>query len=174
MALAGALVALLAAARFSVVGLWTDLLLSAGFLIGSLSTVAFAVIPVLNGGSLEPADAWAALLGSIAAQGLIAIAPFLGGRVRVRERALRDTVIAAGVVLVFAWLVFRAHGSGLPALTAVPGVRAAPPGLVSGAPETTWPGGSPSASRSSSSRRSISCSHRCAGRPTSPRGTSCA
>src|SRR5215472_4731625 len=131
MALAGVLVALLAAARFSVVGLWTDLLLSAGFLIGSLSSVAFAVVPVLNGGSLNPADAWAALLGSITAQGLIAIAPFLGGRVRVRERALRDTVIAAGVVLVFAWLVFRAHGSGLPALTAVPGVRAAPPGLVS-------------------------------------------
>jgi signal transduction histidine kinase len=131
MALAGVLVALLAAARFSVVGLWTDLLLAAGFLIGSLSTVAFAVVPVLNGGSLDPADAWAALLGSITAQGLIAIAPFLGGRVRVRERALRDTVIAAGVVLVFAWLVFRAHGGGLPALTAVPGVRAAPPGLVS-------------------------------------------
>jgi len=131
MALAGVLVALLAAARFSVMGLRTDLLLAAGLLIGSLSTAAFAIVPVLNGGSLDSADAWAALVGSITAQGLVAIAPFLTGRVRVRERVLRDTMIAAGVVLVFAWLVFRAHGGGLPALTSVPGVSSASPGLVS-------------------------------------------
>src|SRR5436190_1445489 len=72
MALAGILVALLAGARFSVTGLRTDLLLAAGFLIWSLSTVAFAIIPALNGGSLDRADAWAALAGGIAGQGLIA------------------------------------------------------------------------------------------------------
>jgi signal transduction histidine kinase len=40
-------------------------------------------------------------------------------------------MIAAAVVLVFAWLVFRAHGSELPPLTSVPGVSSASPGLVS-------------------------------------------
>jgi signal transduction histidine kinase len=131
MAVAGVLVALLAAGRFSVVGLRTDLLLAAGFLIGSLSTAAFAIVPVLGGGSLDPADAWAALLGSIAAQGLVAVAPFVGGRSRIRERAIRDAVIAAAIALVAAWLVLRAHGSALPALTSLPGGADAPPGLAS-------------------------------------------
>lgn len=130
MALAGVLVALLAGARFSVTGLRTDLLLAAGFLIWSLSTVAFAIIPALNSGSLAPADAWAALAGGIAGQGLIAVAPFVGGRSGVRDRALRDTVLAAAVALAAAWLLLRAHGGALPALTAQPGV-AAPPGLDS-------------------------------------------
>jgi signal transduction histidine kinase len=130
MALAGALVALLAAARFSVVGLRTDLLLATGFLVGSLSMIAFAIVPVLDGGSLDRADGWAALLGSITAQGLIALAPFVGGRSRVRDRALRDAVIAAAIGLVAAWLLLRSHGSALPALTSLPGVGA-PSGLVS-------------------------------------------
>src|SRR2546430_5286652 len=95
MALAGILVALLGGARLSVTGLRTDLLLAAGFLIWSLSTVAFAIIPALDGGSLDRADAWAALAGGIAGQGLIATAPFVGGRSRVRDRALRHTVLAA-------------------------------------------------------------------------------
>src|SRR5581483_5228237 len=47
MVVAGVLVALLAAVRFSVVGLRTDLLLSSGFLVGSLSTGAFAIVPML-------------------------------------------------------------------------------------------------------------------------------
>jgi len=129
-ALAGVLVALLAGVRFSVDGLRTDLLLAAGFLIGSLSTVAFAIVPMLGGGALDRADGWAVLAGSIAGQGLVAVAPFVGGRSRVRDRALRDTVIAAAITLVAAWLLLRAHGGGLPALTSLPGV-AAPPGLVS-------------------------------------------
>ena len=62
MALAGVLVALLAGARFSVMGLRTDLLLAAGFLIWSLSAVAFAIVPALDRGSLARADGWAALV----------------------------------------------------------------------------------------------------------------
>jgi signal transduction histidine kinase len=131
MALAGVLVALLAGARFSVVGLRTDLLLGAGFLIWSLSTVGFAIFPILDGGTLDRADGWAALAGGIAGQGLIALAPFVGGRSRLRDRALRDTVLAAGTALVALWLLLRAHGGGLPALTSLPGVAAAPPGLAS-------------------------------------------
>ena len=130
-ALAGVLVALLAAVRFSVVGLRTDLLLGAGFLIGSLSTVAFAILPVLDGGALDRADGWAALAGGIAAQGLIAVAPFLRGRSRFRDRALRDAVIVAAIALVAAWLLLRAHAGGLPPLTSLPGVANAPPGLAS-------------------------------------------
>jgi signal transduction histidine kinase len=130
MALAGILVALLAGARFSVTGLRTDLLLAAGFLIWSLSTLAFAIIPALAGGSLDRADAWAALAGGIAGQGLIALAPFIGGRSRFRDRALRDAVLAAAVALAAAWLLLRAHSGALPALNAVPG-SAAPPGLDS-------------------------------------------
>src|SRR5262249_54694776 len=56
MALAGLLIAVLAANRFQVDGLRTDVLLAAGFLVGSLSTAAFAIIPVLGDGSLEPAE----------------------------------------------------------------------------------------------------------------------
>jgi signal transduction histidine kinase len=131
MALAGILVALLAGVRFSVTGLRTDLLLAAGFLIWSLSTVAFAIIPALDSGSLSRADVWAALVGSIAGQGLIAAAPFVNGRSRFRERAVRDAVLVAAVALAALWLLLRAHGGALPALNAAPGVGAAPSGLAS-------------------------------------------
>ena len=131
MALAGILVALLAGARFSVTGLRTDLLLAAGFLIWSLSTVAFAIVPVLEGGSLSRADGWAALAGGIAGQGLIAGAPFVRGRSRLRDRALRDAVLAASVALAALWVLLRAHGGALPVLTPPPGVADVPPGLAS-------------------------------------------
>ncbi|MGH2977981.1 MAG: histidine kinase [Gaiellaceae bacterium] len=130
MALAGVLVALLAGVRFAVDGQRTDLLLAAGFLIWSLSTVAFAIVPVLDGGSLSRADGWAALAGGIAGQGLIAGAPFAGGRSRFRDRAIRDTVLAAAVALAALWVLLRAHGGALPALTPL-GVADAPPGLAS-------------------------------------------
>jgi signal transduction histidine kinase len=130
MALAGLLVALLAGVRFAVDGQRTDLLLAAGFLIWSLSTVAFAIVPVLDGGSLSRADGWATLAGGIAGQGLIAGAPFAGGRSRFRDRALRDTVLAAAVALAALWVLLRAHGGALPALTPA-GVADAPPGLAS-------------------------------------------
>jgi signal transduction histidine kinase len=131
MALAGVLVAVLAGVRFSVTGLRTDLLLAAGFLIWSLSTVAFAIVPALNHGTLSRADGWAALAGGIAGQGLIAIAPFVEGRSRRRERAIGDTVLAAAIALAAAWILLRAHSSALPALTAPPGVADAPSGLAS-------------------------------------------
>ncbi|HEY5693378.1 MAG TPA: histidine kinase [Gaiellaceae bacterium] len=130
MALAGVLVALLAGARFSVVGLRTDLLLAAGLLIWSLSTAAFGIVPALGSGTLGRADAWAALVGGIAGQGLVALAPFVGGRSRRRDRALGDAVLAAAVALAAVWLLLRAHGAALPALTPLPGA-AAPPGLAS-------------------------------------------
>jgi signal transduction histidine kinase len=131
MAVAGVLVALLAAVRFSVLGSRTDLLLGCGFLVSSVSVVAFAIVPVLDGGSLSRADGWAAILGSITGQALVAAAPFARGRSRIRERALGDAFAAAMISLLAAWLLLRVHGSQLPALTAVPSVSQAPPGLVS-------------------------------------------
>jgi signal transduction histidine kinase len=130
MAVAGVLVALLAAVRFSVLGFRTDLLLGCGFLVGSVSTAAFAIVPVLGGGSLSRADGWAAVLGAITGQALAAAAPFARGRSRVRERALGDAFAAAMISLIAAWLLLRVHGGQLPALTALPGVSQ-PPGLVS-------------------------------------------
>ena len=131
MALAGVLVAVLAGGRFAVDGQRTDLLLAAGFLIWSLSTAAFVIVPVLDGGSLSRADGWAALAGGIAGQGLIAVAPFVNGRSRFRDRAIRDTVLAAAVALAALWVLLRAHGGSLPALAPPAGVADAPPGLAS-------------------------------------------
>jgi signal transduction histidine kinase len=131
MALAGVLVALLAGARFSVTGLRTDLLLAAGFLIWSLSTAAFAIVPVLDGGSLDRADGWAALAGGIAGQGLVAVAPFVGGRSRARDRAVGDTVLVAAIALAGVWVLLRAHGGALPVLTSLPTGAGAAPGLAS-------------------------------------------
>jgi signal transduction histidine kinase len=130
-ALAGVLVALLAAVRFSVVGLRTDLLLASGFLVASASTFAFAIVPVLVDGSLGAANGWAALIGAIAGQALIALAPFVGSPSRMRDRALRDALAAAAVGLIAVWLVLHAHGTSLPPLIAPAGVADAPPGLAS-------------------------------------------
>jgi len=130
MALAGLLVAVLAANRFHVEGLRTDLLLAAGFLIGSLSTAAFAIIPVLGNGTLHPTEAWAAALGGILGTTLVAAAPFVSGRSRSRDRALWDALTAATIVLVAAWILLRLHAQQIPPLTTVPG-DAEPPGLAS-------------------------------------------
>ena len=130
MSLAGLLVAVLAANRFHVEGLRTDLLLAAGFLVGSLSTLAFAIIPVLGGSSLQPAEAWAASLGAMLGTGLVAAAPFVSGRSRTRDRALWDALVAAAIALFAAWILLRGHAAQLPALTRGPG-DAEPPGLAS-------------------------------------------
>jgi signal transduction histidine kinase len=130
MALAGLLVAVLAANRFQVDGLRTDLLLAAGFLVGSLSTGAFAIIPVLGHSSLQPSEAWAAALGGILGTALVSAAPFISGRSRSRDRALWDALAAATIVLLAAWILLRAHAAQLPALTRGPG-DAEPPGLAS-------------------------------------------
>src|SRR5207237_7010922 len=67
----------------------------------------------------------------IAAQGLVALAPLVGGRSRARDRAMKDAALAAAIALVAAWLLLRAHSGRLPALTSLPGAGETPPGLVS-------------------------------------------
>jgi signal transduction histidine kinase len=90
----------------------------------------FAIIPVLGGNSLRPAEAWAATLGGILGTALVALAPFVRGRSRSRERALWDALTAAAVVLVAAWVLLRTHSGRLPALTQAAG-GTEPPGLAS-------------------------------------------
>jgi signal transduction histidine kinase len=129
-ALAGLLVAVLAANRFHVEGLRTDLLLSAGFLVGSLSTAAFAITPVLGGSPLQRPEGWAASIGGIVGTALVAAAPFVHGRTRSRDRALWDALTAAAIVVLSAWVLLRAHSAQLPALTRLAG-GAEPSGLAS-------------------------------------------
>ncbi|HLX18930.1 MAG TPA: histidine kinase [Gaiellaceae bacterium] len=117
MALAGLLVALLAAARFSAEGRRLDLLLASGFLIASLSSAGFVIAPQLAGGVARPAEQWSALVGGMLGNALIAIAPFVHGRTRRRDWAIANAVAAAGLGLFVAWSLFQEAGGALPPLT---------------------------------------------------------
>src|SRR5207247_2454581 len=119
MALAGLLVALLAAVRFSVEGRRLDLLLSGGFFVSSLSSLAFAIGPQLNEQQLMPAEAWGALLGAMLGQAMIGVAPFVHGRTKYRDWAIANAVGAAGIVLLVAWSLLRTAGKALPDLNPI-------------------------------------------------------
>ena len=121
MALGGLLVALLAAARFSAEGRRVDLLLSSGFLVSSLSAAAFAIGPQFGGSTLHPPEGWAALLGGMLGNALVAVAPFMRGRTRRRDWAIANAVAAAGLVLFVAWSILRDASSSLPSLSPPPG-----------------------------------------------------
>ncbi len=117
MALAGLLVAVLAAARYSVEGRRVDLLLASGFFVTSLSSAVFAIGPRFSGRELHAAEAWSALIGAILGQALIAIAPFSRGRSKYREWSIANAVAAAGITLFVAWSLLRALGAALPTLS---------------------------------------------------------
>jgi len=126
MAFAGGIIALLAGIRYAVEGRRLDLLLSTGFLVGSLSIAAFSIVPALNGHPVHRTEAWAGVVGRLLAWILIAAAPFVGGRSG--PRALANTAIAACLVLLFAWLALRSSASSLPEL----GPKLDTPGLLTG------------------------------------------
>jgi len=117
MALAGLLVAVLAAARFSAEGRRVDLLLASGFLVACLSSAVFEIGPRVGGAADRPSEQWATLLGAMLGNGLIAVAPFVRGRTRRRDWAIANSVAAAGGALFVAWSLLRSAGSGLPPLT---------------------------------------------------------
>jgi signal transduction histidine kinase len=116
MCLAGMLVAVLAAVRFSVEGHRVDLLLASGFFVTSLSAGVFAIGPQLGGQDVHPAEGWAALLGGMLGTALIAAAPLVRGRSKYRDWAIANAVAAAGMVLFVAWALLRASGKSLPSL----------------------------------------------------------
>jgi signal transduction histidine kinase len=114
---AGLLVAVLAAARYSVEGRRVDLFLASGFFVTALSGAVFAIGPTFGGGRVAPAEAWASLIGAILGQALIALAPFLRGRSTYREWSIANAVAAAGISLFVAWSLLRALGQALPDLS---------------------------------------------------------
>ena len=113
-AFAGAIIALLAGIRYAVEGRRIELFLCAGFLVASVSIVAFSIVPVLNGEPVHGPEAWGAVVGRLLGWGLIAAAPFVRGRSG--PKALANTIVAACVLLALAWLALRSWASGLPAL----------------------------------------------------------
>lgn len=116
MALAGALVAVLAGARYSSEGRRVDLLLASGFFVTSLSGAVFAIGPRFGGHAVRPAEGWSALIGTILGTALIAIAPFTRGRSRYRDWSIANAVAVAAIALFVAWSLLRALGAALPAL----------------------------------------------------------
>ena len=100
----GALVAILAGARFGVEGRRLDLLLACGFSIAATATLAFSVAPVLGGGSIRPREAWAYVAASLLAGLLVAAAPFARGRIASREHVLRNALGACAAAIAALWL----------------------------------------------------------------------
>jgi signal transduction histidine kinase len=113
-AFAAGIIAVLAGVRYAVEGRRLDLLLCTGFLVASVSTMGFSIVPALNGHPIHRPEAWAATLGRVFSWVFIAAAPFVRGRSG--PRALANTIIAALIVLFAGWLVLRSAGSTLPAL----------------------------------------------------------
>jgi signal transduction histidine kinase len=114
-AFAAGIIALLAGIRYAVEGRRLDLLLTAGFLVASTSTVVFSIVPALNGHPIHRPEGWAAVAGRLFSWILIAMAPFVSGRSR--PRALANTSVAALLVLTVSWLALRSAGTTLPALS---------------------------------------------------------
>lgn len=95
-------VCVLTSVRFLVEGRTLDLLLAAGFWSIALGTVAFGLVPVLGGGALAPAAAWQLVGARLLGAGLIAIAPYVDGRMAARRRSLVSVGVGVAVLLVVA------------------------------------------------------------------------
>ncbi|HZR96405.1 MAG TPA: histidine kinase [Gaiellaceae bacterium] len=122
MALAGLLVAVLAAARYATEGRRVDLLLASGFFVISLASVTFAMGPRLAGHDVAPAESWSALFGAILGMTLIAAAPFTRGRSKYRDWSILNAVASSAILLFVAWSLLRAAGAALPGLEVADGV----------------------------------------------------
>src|SRR5438105_8985945 len=123
---AAGIIAVLAGVRYSVEGRRLDLLLCTGFLVASVSTAAFSIIPALNGHPIHRPEGWAAVVGRLFSWVLIATAAFVRGRSG--PRALANTILAALIVVFLSWLALRSAVSALPALDPEAGT----PGLLTG------------------------------------------
>ncbi len=95
-AVVASFVCVLTTIRFLVEGRALDLLLAGGFLSIALGTIAFGLVPVLEGGSLTSAAAWQYLGARLLGAGLIAMAPYTNRRLVARRRAL--VAVGAGVL----------------------------------------------------------------------------
>jgi signal transduction histidine kinase len=106
-AVCATIVATLAAIRFLVEGRVLDLLLASSFVTTGVGTLAFGVVPVLGGRSLDPEDTWTVLAVELMAAAVIAVAPFVSRRIGSRRQALAAVGSATGFAIVACWLVVR-------------------------------------------------------------------
>ncbi len=111
-AVVAAIVCVLASVRFLVDGRTLDLLLAAGFWSVALGTVAFGLAPVLARGELTPQSAWALIGARLLGAGLIAIAPYVDGRMSSRRRSLLAVGLGVALVLTVAGVGFNAPDWG--------------------------------------------------------------
>jgi signal transduction histidine kinase len=130
-AIAGALVAVLTATRYSVEGRRYDLLLCLGFLVTSASWAFFAILPAIIHHSANRNELWAAIAGRMSGWAIIAAAPFVTGRVRHRRIALWNGFFACIAALIVIWGLSHSLGGSLPNLD--PHHHAAVPASLSGA-----------------------------------------
>lgn len=112
--LAATVVAVLAGIRFSVEGRGVDLALCTGFAAAATSTVAFSVVPALDGEAVGAGGAWAGIGGNFLAVALIAAAPYLRGRLLVRTRTVGFSLAALAVVLAVLCGALLGVGEALP------------------------------------------------------------
>jgi signal transduction histidine kinase len=111
-AVVASFVCVLTSVRFLVEGRSLDLLLAAGFWSIALGTVAFGLVPVLGGGSLTPSAAWELVGVRLLGAALIAVAPYVDGRMAARRRALVSAGGAVGLLLLVAAVGMGALVSG--------------------------------------------------------------
>ncbi len=115
-AIAGALVAVLTATRYSVEARRYDLLLCLGFFVTSASWGLFAILPAIIHHSANRTELWAAIAGQMVGWSLIATAPFMHGRVRHRRIALWNGIFTCVALLIVVWGMSRSLGGALPNL----------------------------------------------------------
>src|SRR4029450_8809781 len=95
-------VCVLTSVRFLVEGRTLDLLLAGGFWSIALGTVAFGLVPVLDGGTLGPSSAWKLVGAGLLGAGRMAIAPSTDGRMAAGRRALVSVGVGVAALLVLA------------------------------------------------------------------------
>src|SRR5581483_6581721 len=117
MMIAGALVAVLTATRYTVDGRRYDLLLCLGFLVGSVSWGAFTIVPAITHDSANRTELWAAIAGRMVSWALIAAAPFMRGRARHRRITLWTGIFGCTALLIVVAGVSHSLGGALPAIS---------------------------------------------------------
>jgi signal transduction histidine kinase len=92
--------------RFGVDRRRFDLYLVCGFFVIAATTLAFAIVPVLDGDSVGRAEAWARIAGKLVAAAVIAAAPFTNGRITRRLHALLPVAFLTALLWAL-WVVCR-------------------------------------------------------------------
>ena len=129
--LAGGLVAVLSGTRFSAEGRRFDLFLCCGFFVTTISWLAFSIVPSITQAPSERAELWAGVVGPMIGWSLIAVAPFVRGRVTHRRFALGNSLVACAVTLIMVWSITRSFGFAVPSVD--PAQPSAVPAPLTGA-----------------------------------------